>query len=56
MILITSTDELLLYITVILFSFKKKRGGGGGEISCMTVFGVVLCCLISTAGLNVQWV
>ena len=59
MILITSTGELLLYFTVILFSFiykKKKGGGGGGGISCNTVFGVVLCCLISTAGLNVQWV
>ena len=37
-ILITSTGELLLYFTVILFSFIKKN-------SCRTVFGVVLCCL-----------
>ena len=54
MILITSTGELLLYFTVIFFSFHIKKKGGG--ISCRTVFGVVLCCLISTAGLNVQWV
>ena len=52
LILITSTGELLLYFTVIFFSFHKKKG----KISCRTVFGVVLCCLISTAGLNVQWV
>ena len=49
MIHITSIGELFLYFTVIFFLFHKKKK----KISCRTVFGVVLCCLISTAGLNV---
>ena len=48
-IFITGTGELLLYFIVIFFSFHIKKK------YCRTVFGVVLCCLISTAGLHIQW-
>ena len=43
MILITSTGEFLLYFTVnFFFSLKKKL--------LQDCFGVVLCCLVFTAG------
>ena len=50
MILITSTSELLLYFTVIFFSFhikKKKR---------KVVAGVFLGCPAFAAGIHFQWI
>ena len=54
-ILITSFSEfpfiILLSFFVSSIHYKKKI-----KNSYWAVFGVVLCCLISTAGLHVQWV
>ena len=53
MILITSISEFLLYYSRFFYLFhftikeKKKK-----KISCRTVFGVVLCCPIFTAGIS----
>ena len=46
MILITSTGELLLYFTVIFFSFKKKK----------VVAGLFLGILAFAAGIHFQWI
>ena len=49
MILITSTGELLLYFTVIFFSFhiKKKK---------KVVAGLFLGCPAFAAGIHFQWI
>ena len=52
MILITSTGELLLYFTVIFFSFHiKKKNSAAGSL-------LFLCCPVFTfaAGIHSQWI
>ena len=55
MILITSTGELLLYLTVIFFSFhiyiKKEKNSAAGSL-------LFLCCPVFTfaTGIHFQWI
>ena len=60
MILITSTGEFVLYFTVsfsfVSFQKKKKKKEKKRELLQDCFFGIVLGCLVSTAGLHVPMV